>query len=366
MFKHRFSPYIVGTCIVAFFALAYIGIRAYQNHVEFKTFILGFEVFQTAGSDARRADIKSKNSVSDSLDQPPVTVRYAEAIKIGEPSSEGYHVTRSEDQPLVPQWVETPDGTIRVVYTSPDKRIKEGDAIPKPPTDTIDTIQQFWDDLERTGDGWLTIEAEEIPDHIPESERHEYVEKLVDAKERGISIEELERRLASGELKIESAPLTPEDERMINTFLEARGLEGLTDHGKQTPTGEGEYQQRISDATVPDSAGERGDASARSEASPVTDDPGNAAQIHHGTGHAHEPTTAKMPSLTAESIETQLREGVFANSFDKARQLIDQYGTEEGLRRLREMDPEAAQQFEREHLSEPSHEVPDEVESSTQ
>ena len=59
--------------------------------------------------------------------------------------------------------------------------------------------------------------------------------------------------------------------------------------------------------------------------------------------------------------------------FDKAQQLIDQYGTEEGLRRFREMDPEAAQQFEsdksrpgREHRPPPTREVPSETESSTQ
>lgn len=66
---------------------------------------------------------------------------------------------------------------------------------------------------------------------------------------------------------------------------------------------------------------------------------------------------------------------------NKVQQLIQQYGTEEGLRRLRESDPEAAQQFEQEHLrsdlakrgprsdrrnlrsSEPSPDAPDSEES---
>ena len=66
---------------------------------------------------------------------------------------------------------------------------------------------------------------------------------------------------------------------------------------------------------------------------------------------------------------------------NKVQQLIQQYGTEEGLRRLRESDPEAAQQFEQEPLrsdlakrgprsdrrnlrsSEPSPEAPDSEES---
>ena len=51
---------------------------------------------------------------------------------------------------------------------------------------------------------------------------------------------------------------------------------------------------------------------------------------------------------TAKSVETELREQLSPERFDKAQQLIDQYGGEEGLRRLRETDPEAAAQFERE------------------
>ena len=51
--------------------------------------------------------------------------------------------------------------------------------------------------------------------------------------------------------------------------------------------------------------------------------------------------------LTPMGIESELSEGVSTDSFDKAQQLIDDYGTEEGLRRLREMAPEAARRFER-------------------
>ena len=74
--------------------------------------------------------------------------------------------------------------------------------------------------------------------------------------------------------------------------------------------------------------------------------------------------TPELP--TAESVETQLKERLSLERFDKAQKLIDQYGSEEGLRRLRKSDPGAAQQFEREHLSEPSREVPGKTESSTQ
>ena len=53
---------------------------------------------------------------------------------------------------------------------------------------------------------------------------------------------------------------------------------------------------------------------------------------------------------TTESVQTQLREQLSPERFNQAQQLIDHYGTEEGMRRLRGMDPEAARQFERERL----------------
>ena len=61
--------------------------------------------------------------------------------------------------------------------------------------------------------------------------------------------------------------------------------------------------------------------------------------------------TPELP--TSESIETELSEQLSPERFDKAQQLINQYGTEEGLRRFREMDPKAARQFEWERRKPP-------------
>ena len=57
--------------------------------------------------------------------------------------------------------------------------------------------------------------------------------------------------------------------------------------------------------------------------------------------------------LTAKEIEKELSEGMDLERFNKAKQLFDQYGTEEGLRRFRDTDPEAARQFERERRKPP-------------
>lgn len=50
---------------------------------------------------------------------------------------------------------------------------------------------------------------------------------------------------------------------------------------------------------------------------------------------------------------------------EQAQQLIDQYGTEEGLRRLREMDPDAAERFERKRRGTPSRDIPDRGQSES-
>ena len=69
--------------------------------------------------------------------------------------------------------------------------------------------------------------------------------------------------------------------------------------------------------------------------------------------------------LTPQGIEAELSEGLSPERFNNAQQLIDQYGTEEGLRRLREMDPEAARRFERERRPVPPRDVPDEEQSES-
>ena len=55
--------------------------------------------------------------------------------------------------------------------------------------------------------------------------------------------------------------------------------------------------------------------------------------------------TPELP--TEERIETQLSEQFSPERSEKARQVLNQYGPEEGLRRLREDDPEVAEKVER-------------------
>ncbi len=50
--------------------------------------------------------------------------------------------------------------------------------------------------------------------------------------------------------------------------------------------------------------------------------------------------------FSLEGIESELGAALSPERFNKAQRLIEQYGTEEGFRRLREIDPEAARRLE--------------------
>ena len=76
------------------------------------------------------------------------------------------------------------------------------------------------------------------------------------------------------------------------------------------------------------------------------------------TAFLEQPTTPLVPAGSGwNRLSPSQRE--------QAKQLFDQHGTEEGLRRLRESDPEAARQFERERRPVPSRDVPDKGQSES-
>ena len=78
---------------------------------------------------------------------------------------------------------------------------------------------------------------------------------------------------------------------------------------------------------------------------------------------------ANMPASFAQQqkpveADTHGWAGLFKEQREQAKRLFDQFGTKEGLRRLREVDPEAARQFERKHSVSPARDETDD-ESST-
>ena len=113
----------------------------------------------------------------------------------------------------------------------------------------------------------------------------------------------------------------------------------------------------------------------RSEVSLVMPEPKTSVTSEHvryEDGHVHEPPTlghgtdSQPPTpAAAKGVEANGWEGLAPEQRDQAKAFFDQYGTEEGLRRFREMDPEAAARFERERRELPVRSKPDEAASST-
>ena len=97
----------------------------------------------------------------------------------------------------------------------------------------------------------------------------------------------------------------------------------------------------------------------------ISDDPQSKTSTPSRLNSASS-SKAVSDTLKRPAPPTISYEGLSPERFNEAQQLIDQYGTEEGLRRFREMDSEAARQFERERRQPPNREVPSEAESSTQ
>ena len=85
---------------------------------------------------------------------------------------------------------------------------------------------------------------------------------------------------------------------------------------------------------------------------------GRPEHIHQEGGHVHETATIPPPVPTAAKSVESGWEGLSFEQREQAKQLFDEYGTAEGLRRLREMDPDAARRFERERRGLPDHNPP--------
>lgn len=79
---------------------------------------------------------------------------------------------------------------------------------------------------------------------------------------------------------------------------------------------------------------------------PANPKPENDAAVTRAPGLTDVP---KAPTAlpTGASLEASLKEQFSSERFDRAMSTLEQYGTEEGLRRLRENDPEVAKQIER-------------------
>ncbi len=377
MFNWRLNPYLIAVGIIALLSGSYLGYRAYQDHVEFEVFLSDAEEFQlahatvptpaagltdwqteqrgrssvgptsglannqTGQSNTRRVDI-SKMVVKVKLMPPEKVAKYSH----GDPN--GSVVVRNSPSPIKPgnrtwtqddmvtQFLELPNGTVVETRIPAGMEIREGDevsskyvAIHTPPENTVEI------------DG----AEHKIP---PGADRHQHLQKLFWSHELGITVEEAERMVVNRELivKPEGESLTFEEEgimaRLLNkiprfaSFLQSE----RPDLYEAEPVRDGPQQ------SPPENRGiEPGGSDPSSSLFPSS--PSEFEPVPQGKIEEQAPIQSEPPVVSSQ--ETESREGL-----SRAQQLIDQYGTEEGLRRLREMDPEAARQFERERKPPPA------------
>ncbi len=275
----------------------------------------------------------------------------------------------------VVQRIVTPDGQLHNVIVPHDRQYEEGDAILRSELDPpiLEALEQDQPPAR------VEVAGEPIPDEYyaieDPYERHEFIDKVGLSKQLKISMVEIEAKIAKGEIDV-SLSATQKENVDNNLAMEERGRI-LNSFAKPVPSDKPPVKVRLLSDTAEDALPgwmrKLGDTlpSGSSEAVPDGDysatDPFSEGSINEDASGA--PVRSDVPvspsdlpdivkpispqsvadiekQLTPQGIEAELSEGLSPERFDKAQQLIDQYGTEEGLRRLRTMDPEAARRFE--------------------
>ncbi len=446
MLKSRFIPYIVGGCIVAFLSVSYVGYRTYQNHVEFKAFMSNAHAFNRSIEGGHVHSSNDHTHGGEGLPVPLNSNQTGEAGQAGSGHEHGHHLTPSgeyvyeingiplySDTPMsqeeiaVMEWVETgkmtpaveeqfrftemmreqdrlnviqrvvtPDGKLHQVIVPRDAQYAEGDAISRseldPPIlgEAARYQKSWWARNKLIIEGVDYYPPEEYYSMADPYEREEYFNKFTWSIEHGISMAEVEKKVAQGELDFS---LSEDAKKHVDQRLAIVERSKMLAPGAPPPLSdkppvkvsflpdEGEFalpgwmrKQELqalnvgrsiladggeASGAIFDEGSLNGDASGASVRSDNPLSPSDLSGVVESTfTHRSKPgieTSNKAATPpTAENVETQLREQLSRfdkaqQLFDKAQQLIGRYGSEEGLRRFREMHPEAAAQFERRH-----------------
>lgn len=370
----RFIPYLIVAGILVLLAVSYVSYREYQSYVEVQEFVSkavafrqsldkgtqggedssnwqdaqkgnplasatgGFATSQMEHANTHRGDV-SKKPVKVQVLSPEVVAKYTggnphEAIIVskGPPPPVEVGQTWTADD-MVTQFIELPDGKVVKALVVPGQEIREGDRVS---AEYIESVRDKRSEIEIDG---VLFEAPSGAD------RDLYMQKAVWSRILDTSVEEVDSLIANQELIVKPAgePLTAEETKINFDFLrkfpkfDSILRSERPDLYESEPVYDGMDQQSSADWEI-DPGGS--DTSVYSKQSPLSE----SETVKKGKGES---------LTTVSSQETESQEKISPGRFDKAQQLIDQYGREEGLRRFREMDPEAAQQFEREQRKPP-------------
>jgi hypothetical protein len=435
MLKSRFIPYIVGGCIVAFLSVSYVGYRTYQNHVEFKAFVSNAHPFNRSIEGGHVHSSNDHTHGGEGLPVPLNSNQTGEAGQAGSGHEHGHHLTPSgeyvyeingiplySDTPMsqeeiaVMEWVETgkmtpaveeqlrlteimreqfkldviqrvvtPDGTLHQVIVPRDAQYAEGDAISRSELDPpiLEDQKSWWAGTKLIIEGVDYYPPEEYYSIADPYEREEYFNKFTWAIGYGISMAEVEKKVAQGELDFSlsedarkhvdqslamversemlalGAPPPLSDKPPVKvSFLPDEGVFALPgwirkEESQSLNVGRSILADGVeASGAIFDEGSLNGDASGASVRSDNPLSPSDLSGVveptfTHRSKPGIETSNKTVTPPTAENVETQLREQLSPERFDKAQQLIGRYGSEEGLRRFREMHPEAAAQFER-------------------
>ncbi len=275
----------------------------------------------------------------------------------------------------VVQRIVTPDGQLHNVIVPHDRQYEEGDAIL--PSELDPPILEAFEQDQHPAR--VEVAGEPIPDEYyaikDPYERQEFIKKVWLSKQLKISMAEIEAKIAKGEIDVSLSARAKENVdnnlamkergRILNSFAKPgqsdkppvkvrllsdiaedalpgwmRKLEGTLPSGSSETEFGGDYS-----ATDPFS---EGSINENANGAPVRSDvPVSPSDLPDIVKPISPQSVADLEKqLTPQGIGSDLIEGLSTNPADKAQRLIDQYGTEEGLRRLRESDPDAARQFE--------------------
>ena len=426
MVNRRARPYFIAGGIIAVLSLSYFGIRAYKSQVELDKLLSDARAVnqsvgarhshssdnhtheregdalttapphghnQSAGHEGNTYELDGMSLHIKSVIAPMPMSRdeseRAEWIVYGkltpyiEKEIKKAERLRQQNKGLVLQHVITPDGKLGTVAVDKDNQYKDGDAILQSDLISRSHPWGFSEDQvnEKRSEEFKFIKdgvEYTMPDEyftLDEYERDEYFKKFRLTLDLDISMDEVEAKIAAGEL---DASLTDAEKKQIEARLsiEAALLEeekhraGLLDPLGPKPTlsdlppvnvtfkPDAEYGH-----TLPESRSHIDDygfwESVLADVEMTSDErideppptfktvpelPISTPQVNRGPDVENSVATEEVPpipdNLTPDTAKAQLKERLSPEQFSKAQQLLDEYGAEEGLRQFRELSPE--------------------------
>ena len=349
MFKACLKNYLIAVGILVLFFVSFFGYRAYQGNRDFEDFMSRARALQqsidkdTLSSDNAEGEHHA-NDLQEGDSIPTVKVMNHKNAEPGpnsrfSPADKDMKSKRSfTPAEMVKKRVRTPDGETHTIWLPPGYDVKDGAGVSE---DLFNRLPP--PNFEVAMAKGIGVKNSDVPEG---ESIHSHISDRFLSNLYGISVEEVRKRRESGDVQMQVK------HREIHPI--AHPVEEFIDNEPLS-------------RPVPENASVGGtdeDASGATDRPDVPISPSNHPDMVKPTPSPQSVADIEK-QLTPEGIEAELTEGLSPDRFDKAQQLIDQYGTEEGLRRLRQSDPDAARRFERERRPVPSHDVPDKGQSES-